>query len=204
MEHRAANPERSAQEKLSMQKTLESRIARLFSMSDETWEKHANPWSVWTRFTALPALVVAVWSRVWIGPWAWGMTVLAILWIWVNPRIFRKPVSTDNWASKAVLGERVWINRKQIPVPEHRRLVPNLLNGISGLGLLFLIWGLWRLNIWPTALGAVLIYSSKVWFLDRMVWLYEDMKDSTTEYSSWLYNNNAEPGKSSIRDKPRR
>lgn len=187
-----------------MQKTLESRIARLFSMSDETWEKHANPWSVWTRFTALPALVVAVWSRVWIGPWAWGMTVLAILWIWVNPRIFRKPVSTDNWASKAVIGERVWINRKQIPVPEHHRLVPNLLNGISGLGLLFLIWGLWRLNIWPTALGAVLIYSSKVWFLDRMVWLYEDMKDSTTEYSSWVYNNNAEPGKSSVRDKPRR
>ena len=173
-----------------MQKTLESRIARLFSMSDETWEKHANHWSVWTRFTALPALIVAVWSRVWIGPWAWGMTVLAILWIWVNPRIFRKPVSTDNWASKAVIGERVWINRKQIPVPEHHRLVPNLLNGISGLGLLFLIWGLWRLNIWPTALGAVLIYSSKVWFLDRMVWLYEDMKDSTTEYSNWLYNNN--------------
>ncbi len=58
-----------------MQKTLESKIARLFSMSDETWKKHANPWSVWTRVTALPALVVAVWSRVWIGHWAWGMTV---------------------------------------------------------------------------------------------------------------------------------
>jgi len=27
-----------------------------------------------------------------------------------------------------------------------------------------------------------------------MVWLYEDMKDSTTEYSSWLYNNNTESG----------
>jgi len=61
-----------------------------------------------------------------------------------------------------VLGERVWINRKQIPVPEHHRLVPNLLSGISGFGLLFLI------------------YTGKVWFLDRMVWLYEDMKDSTT------------------------
>ncbi len=82
-------------------------------MSDEIWEKHANPWSVWTRFAALPVLVAAVWSQVWIGPWAWGLTVLAILWIWVNPRIFRKPVSTDNWASKTVLGERVWINRKQ-------------------------------------------------------------------------------------------
>jgi uncharacterized protein DUF6653 len=61
--------------------------------------------------------------------------------------MFRKPVSTDNWASKAVLGERVWINRKQIPVPEHHRIVPNLLSGISGLGLPFLIWGLWKPEI---------------------------------------------------------
>ena len=141
-------------------------------MSDETWEKHANPWSVWTRFTALPVLVASIWSRAWIGPWAWGLTVLAIFWVWINPRMFSKPVSTDNWASKAVLGERVWINRKQIAAPKHHRLVPNLLSGVSGLGLLFLIWGLWGLEIWPTALGAILIYAGKVWFLDRMVWLY--------------------------------
>ena len=108
--------------------------------------------------------------------------------------MFSKPVSTDNWASKAVLGEHVWINRKQIAAPKHHRLVPNLLSGVSGLGLLFLIWGLWGLEIWPTALGAILIYAGKVWFLDRMVWLYEDMKDSTKEYSSWLYNNNGEQG----------
>jgi hypothetical protein len=185
---------RSAKDRLSMQQTLGSIMARLFSMSDETWEKHANPWSVWTRFTALPVLTASIWSRVWIGPWAWGLIVLAIFWIWVNPRIFSKPVSADNWASKAVLGERVWINRKQIPVPKHHRLVPNLLSGISGLGLLFLIWGLWRLDIWPTVLGAILIYAGKVWFLDRMAWLYEDMKDSTKEYSRWLYNNNIEQG----------
>ena len=175
-----------------MQQTLESRIAKLFSMSDETWEKHANPWSVWTRFTALPILVASIWSRAWIGYWAWGPVALAIIWIWINPRLFRKPTSTDNWASKAVLGERVWINRKQNPVPKHHRLVPNLLSIISGLGLLFLIRGLWCLNIWPTVFGAALVYAGKVWFLDRMVWLYEDMKGSTTEYSSWLYNNEAE------------
>ena len=32
-----------------------------------------------------------------------------------------------------------------------------------------------------------LIYLGKMWFLDRMVWLYEDMKDTTPEYRSWLY-----------------
>jgi hypothetical protein len=175
-----------------MQQTLESRIARLLSMSDEAWERHANPWSVWTRFTALPILVIAIWSRVWIGLWAWGMTALAIFWIWLNPRVFRKPGSTNNWASKAVLGERVWLNRKEILIPNHHRIVSNLLSGVTGLGLPLLIWGLWDRGIWPTVLGAVLIYAGKVWFLDRMVWLYEDMKDSTAEYSSWLYDNRAE------------
>lgn len=187
-----------------MKETLEAGIARIFSMSDKTWERHANPWSVWTRFTALPVLIAAIWSRTWIGPWAWGLTALAILWIWLNPRIFQKPASTDNWASKAVLGERVWINRKRIPVPEHHRLAPNLLSGLSGLGLPLLVWGLLHLHIWPTVMGAVLIYAGKVWFLDRMVWLYEDMKDVAPEYSSWLYKNTAEQDTPKDADRPRR
>ncbi len=187
-----------------MTPTLEARIAKLFLMSDETWERHANPWSVWTRFTALPVLIAAIWSRTWVGPWAWGLTALAILWIWVNPRIFPKPASTDNWASKAVLGERVWINRKEIPVPEHHRLAPNLLSGLSGLGLPFLVWGLLQLRMWPTVMGTILIYAGKVWFLDRMVWLYEDMTDATPEYSSWLYNNKAEQDAPPEADKPHR
>ena len=57
---------------------------------------------------------------------------------------------------------------------------------------------------WGLGVGTVLVYAGKVWFLDRMVWLYEDMKDSTTEYSSWLYNNNAESDKCSGRGRPRR
>ena len=39
-------------------------------LSDETWRRHANPWSVWTRYAAFPLLVVAVWSYHAIGWWA--------------------------------------------------------------------------------------------------------------------------------------
>ncbi len=34
--------------------TLERTIADLFSLNDEAWLRHANPWSVFTRFTAHP------------------------------------------------------------------------------------------------------------------------------------------------------
>lgn len=156
-------------------------------MSEEVWARHANPWSVWTRFTAAPLLVGAIWSRVWLGGWAWAPVAVSILWIWLNPRLFPKPSSTKNWASKAVLGERVWLNRQQVAIPERHRVAPNLLSGIAGFGALLLALGLWMLDVWLTLVGLLLVYAGKVWFLDRMVWLFEDMKDANQEYRSWLY-----------------
>ncbi len=166
---------------------LEQRIARAFSMDETTWERHSNPWSVWTRFTATPLLALAFWSRAWLRWWATPLVVLALLWTWLNPRVFGKPRSTDSWASKAVLGERVWMNRNEIPIPERHRVLPNILSAVSGLGSAFLIWGVATLRVWPTLLGAALVYLGKLWFIDRMVWLYEDMKDANPEYRSWLY-----------------
>ena len=33
--------------------------ARAAGMSDEAWRRHANPWSVWTRFAAIPLMMLA-------------------------------------------------------------------------------------------------------------------------------------------------
>jgi hypothetical protein len=166
---------------------FEQRIAAAFRMSDEVWERHANPWSVWSRFTALPLLVLAIWSRAWIGRWAVVPTAAALLWTWLNPRLFPRPASTDNWASKGVLGERVWLNRETIPVPAGQRTLPHLLNVVSGVGTVLVVWGLIARAVWPTVLGTVLAYLGKLWFVDRMVWLYEAMKDADPRYRSWLY-----------------
>ena len=170
-----------------MNSTLESTIAKWFAMSDDAWLRHANPWSVWTRITVLPILIMSIWSRAWIGWWSLLLLMVAIAWAWFNPRIFKKPSSTENWASKAVLGERVWLNRKEILIPAHHQIMPNILNGVSGIGLLFIIWSIWHFEIWPTFAGCIFVYAGKLWFLDRMVWIYEDMKNSNPEYVSWLY-----------------
>jgi len=42
------------------------------------------------------------------------------------------------------------------------------------------------LEIWPALLGLVLVMICKLWFVDRMVWLYEDMKDQHPTYREWL------------------
>lgn len=167
--------------------TLERNIAASFNMDEAAWARHANPWSVWTRFTVLPMLILTIWSRVWLGWWCLIPVTIAVGWMWLNPRIFTQPNSTNNWASKVVLGERVWLNRDNIPVPKHHQRVPNILSAVSASGIIFLIWGLVALNVWPTLLGVALVYLGKLWFMDRMVWLYDDMKDVQPEYQSWLY-----------------
>ncbi len=165
--------------------TLERRIARAFAMDETAWRRHANPWSVWTRVATLPLLVLAIWSRAWLGWWALGPVAPVLLWTWWNPRLFPIPPSTDNWASKGVMGERIWLNRDKVAVLRHHRLVPHILLAVTAIGGIIGVYGLVELAIWPTLLGTALVFLGKLWFVDRMAWLYEDMKDATPEYRRW-------------------
>jgi len=167
--------------------TLEQKIAKVFKMDERARRRHSSPWSVYSRFSMVPLLGLAFWSRAWFEWWSLVPIVIVFLWVWLNPRIFPEPKSTKNWASKIVLGEWVWMNRKNIPVPKHHHYLPNILSAVGAIGAIPFVWGLFILEIWPVVFGGVIIVISKLWFADRMVWLYEDMKDVAPEYKSWLY-----------------
>ena len=168
--------------------TLERKIAKLFNLTDENWMKHANPISVWSRYSVLPVIVFSFWCRLWIGWWCLIPGGLSLLWVFFNPVVFQKPISTKNWASKAVLGERVYLNRDSIPIPEHHNIpLYFILNSVSSLGFILAIWATIYYSVWGAILGVSLAYLGKSWFLDRMVWLYEDMKSKNKTYQSWEY-----------------
>ena len=158
---------------------------RSMGMTEATWMRHANPLSVWTRFTCLPLLILAIWSRVWLGWWALLPVALALFWVWINPRAFPPPARTDTWASKGTFGERVFLHRRAVPIPDHHRRWAFVLGSLSAIGLPPLVWGLWHLDVTLTLLGAVMLVLPKIWFVDRMVWLYEDMKLRHPEYAAW-------------------
>ena len=163
------------------------KVTSLFGLNDETWIRHSNKWSVWTRLLILPLLAIAIWSRVWIGWYSLLFVVILLFWTWINPRFFRKPKTTKHWASKAVFGERVWLKTKELPIPKHHKSAIAVLNTVTGLGLPFLAWGLYALHVWSIILGLTLVILGKMWFLDRMVWVYEDMKNKSKKYLSWEY-----------------
>ena len=150
--------------------------ARLMGMDDRAWARHANPWSVWTRIlTPLPLLALSIWSRVWIGGWCVVPLALTLAWIRWNPRAFPPPRSWEGWAARGVLGERAFIEHRA-RVPAHHRRATTALTALSALGVAPFAWGLWALDPWATAFGALLAGGAKTWFVDRCVWVLADLE----------------------------
>ncbi len=160
--------------------TDRSILEQLMTMSDDVWDRHTNPWSGWSRLSIPPLIVLAVWSRVWLGWWCLVPVVVVVFWTWWNPRAFRKTGNPENWMSKGVLGERIWLARAKSPIPARHRRMPLILAAVSAVGIGPLVWGLWQLQFWPTLLGLLLVMGGKLWFLDRMVWLFEDTRAAST------------------------
>ncbi len=155
--------------------TPESRLAALFRLDEEGWARHANPWSGWTRFATLPLLPLVGWSRVWIGSWWLLLLALLILWLWVNPRLFPPPARRDAWITRGVLGEKVWAARDRVPVPAHHRVVPRVLSAVALAGFALMLYGIAAFAFWPMLAGLLVVLLGKLWFVDRMAWLHDDM-----------------------------
>jgi hypothetical protein len=174
---------------MSSPTTTEKRVAKAFGLEGESWMEHSNAWSVWTRFLALPLIVMSIWTRDWIGWWCLVPLALSLVFMVINPRLFKAPKSTRNWASKGVFGERIWADRKTVEIPAKygKSLVPTVCYVAQTLSLVVLAYGLVRMDVMATIAGTVMCQIAKSWYIDRMVLLYEDMKERNAEYAAWEY-----------------
>jgi hypothetical protein len=167
---------------------MSTQVTKLFGLEGEGWMRHANPVSVWTRFAVLPLLALAVWSRDWIGWWSLAAVALALVFMMVNPLLFPKPRSTRHWASKGVLGERIWTDLDKVELPaQFRSRVVYATYAFQVAGLAILVYGLVELDLLAVVSGILITQAAKAWFIDRMVLLYEDMKARRPEYATWEY-----------------
>jgi len=163
-----------------------ARVARVFGLEGDKWLRHSNPWSVWTRFTVLPLLVLSIWSRDWIGWFSLIPLALSVVWLFTNPLFFSEPRSTKNWASKGVLGERLWSERDRSSLPQQfDSSVPNVAQSLQVVGLAALVYGLIDLDALVTITGTLIVQVAKLWYIDRMVLLFDDMKEREPEYARW-------------------
>jgi hypothetical protein len=155
-------------------------------LSEQTWARHANPWSVWTRYAAFPFLVAAVWSSHRIGWWALLPVAAVICFLVINPRLFAPPRSTTSWAARAVLGERIWLAEgRRFPDRQYTGVLWALI-AVSLINLATLIWGLVQSDAVLTIVSTMNVLVGKSWFNDRMVWLFSERARGNAEYQSWL------------------
>lgn len=159
---------------------------KLMVMDEEAWQRHASPLSVYSRFTILPLLSLSIWSKEWIGVWAIIPILISVAWVWLNPRVFSAPKNTNSWASIGTFGERIYLQRSKVAIPGHHLRMCHLLSSLSAFGVPILIYGLYTLDAGIVVLGNVWVMAFKAWFVDRMVWIYMDLKDTNPEYASWL------------------
>jgi hypothetical protein len=132
-------------------------------LSEKTWERHANPWSGWSRVAIMPVLAAGLYSH---NLWVLGVV---ILWAIINPLVFSKPKRVDNWMSKGVLGEQLYFqDGKKI-----KRDLPTLLSIVNAPVFLGFLYFGWQKELLPLILSGLLTIVIKFWFIDRMVILYE-------------------------------
>ena len=100
-----------------------------------------------------------------------------------EPTSVSRPPVAGQLASRAVLGEDVWARRKESPVPARHRVAPLVLGVVSAAGVPFLVWGLIVLDPWITVFGLAVQTTGKLWFIDRMALLYDDVSPAAEEAS---------------------
>ncbi len=84
---------------------MSSLIKRLLR---EVFKHHSNPWSAWTRLLSVPLVFVPIWTR------SWREGAIVVVWLIVNPIMFREPKNDKAWATQAMLGEEMWITKRPL------------------------------------------------------------------------------------------
>ena len=149
-----------------------SNVAGAFRMSDDAWKRHANPWSVYTRFAAIPLMILAIWSRIWLSWWCLLPVGAVIAWLWLNPHDFPPVDTPTTWAAKGIYGEKLWLEERDRVPPDDAKAL-RLIAPIGAAGLVLLGYGLVTREVWPTVFGATLVVLGQLWRIDRLVVFYE-------------------------------
>ncbi|WP_123536233.1 DUF6653 family protein [Halosimplex salinum] len=138
-----------------MDDSVRTRAKRLF------WERHANPWSGWTRTVTLPALVHAVFAR------RWRLLVATVLFTLLNPLLFPKPEDADAWMTKVVLAERRWRETDDDLGALH------VLNVGNALATLYALYAAYRRDVGGATVATALAMTLKFAFVAALVRRYE-------------------------------
>jgi hypothetical protein len=130
-------------------------------MKERTWERHSNPWSVWTRVLSYPLVYLPVWNR------SWRQAISVGTWFLLNPRLFPPPRDGSSWATRSVLGEQMWTRKRHVDLPMS-------LSMLSALFFLLALHSAYTQRLRRVVSFGGFALAFKLWFLEQMVAYYDE------------------------------
>lgn len=134
-------------------------------LEDILWIRHSNPKSGWSRVPSGPVLVYAVYRR------SWRLFLVTLLWTVINPFLFSPPETEEAWMTRGVLAERWWVRQEQNGTLGVT--YPNICNVGSVLAFGYALLAAWRRRSAGTAVGSILAFGLKFWWIGVLVRRYD-------------------------------
>jgi hypothetical protein len=131
--------------------------------NDVFWEPHSSPRSVWPLVAAYPVLILAIYRRSGV------LLVGTLLSVAANLLLVSPPETDDAWATRVVLGERVWIERGLASSPRDLGLT-----AIGAVVNLYTLRAAVRRQAVRTGLGTAASVALMFLFFGRMTRLYDE------------------------------
>jgi hypothetical protein len=72
-----------------------------------------------------------------------------------------------------------------VPIPRRFERTADLLTSGAAVGVAIAAYGFTVADFWASLFGCTLAVVFKMWFVDRMVWLFEVMKAADPRYAGW-------------------
>ncbi|MDA2809283.1 hypothetical protein O4J56_01415 [Nocardiopsis sp. RSe5-2] len=125
--------------------------------------RHCNPWSAWTRWATTPLILVPLWTR------NWKHAVAVGAWFAVNPVLFPEPEDDSDWATRAMLGEELWITERPKDAALAVQAVASAANTVAAVSA-------WRRKAVPAAAGTAVMMGLTMVYWAQMARYYEESK----------------------------
>jgi hypothetical protein len=138
-------------------------------LADAAWERHANPWSGWSRVLTLPVLMYGIYAR---KP---RVVAAAVGFSVVNPFLFPPPTDADAWMTRVVLGERMYYRHREGRTPI------DLLNYVNGPVTAYAIYAAYRRQPVRTVAATLLSMATKFAFVAFVARYYDEHRDDYPE-----------------------
>ena len=94
------------------------------------------------------------------------------IYVFLNVFVFPPVTSPQNWASKGIYGEKLWLSKRS-EIPKHYAVTQQRLIVLGLIGMILIAGGLYQLHFWISILGAVILILAQLWRIDRFSTLYE-------------------------------